>query len=205
TEAREHFARPRIQRIAVQFLEAVLHIAIPRDDGVHVMGLVRIDHRRFEPGHFGGEHAYRPDAVHHRHHRALARHFADVLAEIADGHAGIDRELAIVGAILPGDHTEQRRLAGAIGADKSHLFSLLDAHRSLDEQDLVAVLLADVIEANHEVRAFSRSTKHRRCLHLDHYRIYISSAVYPKEEWRASRQMGKQSRRPPSCRCGRSA
>ena len=34
-QARQHLARPRIQRIAVQFLEAPLHLAIAFDDGVH--------------------------------------------------------------------------------------------------------------------------------------------------------------------------
>ena len=113
-------------------------------------GLIRIDHRRFELGHFGGQRAGRPDAIHHRRDRALARHFADILAEIADGHAGIDRHLAIVGLVLAGDHAEQRRLAGAIGPDQPHLLALLDAHRGVDEQELMAVLLADVVEADHE-------------------------------------------------------
>src|SRR4030095_1733794 len=95
---------------------------------------------------------HRPDAIHHRRDRALARHLADVLAEIADRHAGIDRHLAVVGLLLARDHAEKRRLAGAIRPDKSRLLSLLEAHRSVDEQDLMAVLLADVVEANHAVR-----------------------------------------------------
>src|SRR5262249_24027246 len=90
-----------------------------------------------------------------------ARHFADILAEIADRHAGIDRHLAVVGPILACDHPEKRRLAGAVRANKSHLLPLLDAHRSVDEQDLLAVLLADVIETNHEVRAGWKRLKRR--------------------------------------------
>jgi len=39
----------------------------------------------------------------------------------------IDRHLAIVGLLLAGDHAEKRRLAGAIGPDKSHLLPLLEA------------------------------------------------------------------------------
>ena len=42
-ETAEHLARPGIQRIAIQLLEAPLHLAITLDDGVHVGGLVRID------------------------------------------------------------------------------------------------------------------------------------------------------------------
>ena len=151
-QAREHLARPGLQRIAIQLLEAPLHLAIALDDGVHVAGLLGIDHRGLEPGHLGGQRTHRPDAIHHLGDRAPARHLADILAEIADRHAGIDRHLAIVGLLLAGDHAEKRRLAGAIGPDKPHLLSLLDAHRRVDEQDLMAVLLADVVETNHEVR-----------------------------------------------------
>jgi hypothetical protein len=114
------------------------------------VGLVRIDHGRLERGHFGGQRADGTDAVHHRGDRALARHLADILAEIADGHAGIDHDQAVVGLLLAGDHAEQRRLAGAVGADKPDLLALLDAHRRFDEQDLVAVLLGDIVEADHE-------------------------------------------------------
>ena len=148
-ETAEHLARPGIQRIAIQLLEAPLHLAITLDDGVHVGGLVRIDHRGLEPGHLGSQRTHRPDTVHHRRDRAHPRHFADILAEIADGHAGIDRHLAIVGRFLAGDHAEKRCLAGTVRPDKSRLLSLLDAHRCVDEQDLMAVLLADVVETNH--------------------------------------------------------
>jgi len=156
-QARQHLARSGVQRIAIELLEAPLHLAIARDDGVHVAGTLRIDHGRIdhrglELGHFGGERTHRPDAIHHRRDGAPARHLAHVLAEITDRHAGIDRHLTIVGPILAGDHAEERRLAGAIGPDESHLLSLLDAHRRVDEQDLMAVLLADVVETNHGVR-----------------------------------------------------
>ncbi len=152
-QPRQHLARPRIQRIAIQLLEAPLDLAIALDDRVHVARLVWIDHRGLELGHFGGQRAHRPDTIHHRRDRALTRHFADILAEIADRHAGIDRHMAIIGPILAGDHPEKRRLAGAIRPDKSNLLTLLNAHRRLDEQELMAVLLADVLETNHEVRA----------------------------------------------------
>jgi hypothetical protein len=68
-QARQHFARTGIKRIAIEFLEAVLHLAIARDEDVHVFGLVRIGHRGFELAHFGGQRARRSNAVHHRHRR----------------------------------------------------------------------------------------------------------------------------------------
>lgn len=61
--------------------------------------------------------------------------------------------MAIVGLFLADDHAEQRRLAGAIRPDQPGLLAFLKTHRRIDEQNLVAVLLADVIEANHGVRA----------------------------------------------------
>ena len=43
-------------------------------------------------------------------------------------------------------------LPAPFGPDKPDLLALLDAHRGFDEQDLVAVLLGDVVEADHEIR-----------------------------------------------------
>ena len=79
----------------------------------------------------------------------MARHLADILAEIADRDAAIDRDLALVGLLLAGDHPEQRRLAGAVRADKADLLALLERRGSFDEEDLMADLLGDVIETDH--------------------------------------------------------
>src|SRR5262249_6272414 len=96
--------------------------------------------------------ADRAGAVHHLGHRAPSRHLADVLAEVADGRAAIDRDLALVGLVLAGDHPEQGGLAGAVGADQSDLLAAIERRRSFDEQDLPAVLLADIVETNHAGR-----------------------------------------------------
>ena len=61
-------------------------------------------------------------------------------------------DLALVGLLLAGDHAEQRGLAGAVGADEADLLALQERGRGLDEEDLVAVLLADVVETNHDHR-----------------------------------------------------
>ena len=87
---------------------------------------VGIDHRGLELLQLGGDRAHRAGAVHHLGDRAPARHLADVLAEIADRHAAIDRDLALVGLLLAGDHAEQRRLAGAVGPDEPDLLALLE-------------------------------------------------------------------------------
>ena len=148
-QPRQHLARPRIERVAVELLEAPLDLAVALDQRVHVVGLLGIGHRRLELGDLDRQRAHRPDPVHHRRDGAHARHFTDVLAEIADGHAGIDRHLPVIGLFLTGDHAEQRRLAGTVGAHQPRLLPLLEAHRRVDEQDLVAVLLADVVETDH--------------------------------------------------------
>ena len=126
-EAGQNFARPALQRIAAEFLEARLHLAIALDHLVHFVGAVGIGHRGFQLRQFGRHGADRPGAVHHLGDRAAARHLADVLAEIADGDAPIDRDLAFVRRLLARDHPEQRRLAGAVGADEADLLALLTA------------------------------------------------------------------------------
>src|SRR4029077_10491351 len=62
------------------------------------------------------------------------------------------RHVPFVGLLLPGNHPEQRRLAGAVGADQADLLAGIQLERSLDEEDLLAVLLADVRKRNHRGR-----------------------------------------------------
>ena len=148
-EARQRLARPAVERIAVEFLETVLHLAIARDDVVHLVGAIRIGHRGLEFPQLGRDDADGTGAVHHLGHGAAARHLADVLAEIADGDAAIERDLALVGRLLARDHPEQRGLAGPVRADEADLLALLEGRGGFDEEDLVADLLADVIETDH--------------------------------------------------------
>ena len=148
-QAGQDLARPALQRVAVQLLEAPLHLAVARDDRLHVVGPVRIGHGGLQLLQLGGDGAHRAGAVHHLGDGAAARHLAHVLAEVADGHAAIDGDLAFVGLLLARDHPEQRRLAGAVGTDEADLLALVERRRGLDEEDLVAVLLADVVETNH--------------------------------------------------------
>ncbi len=148
-QAREHFACPALQRVAVQFLEARLHLAVARDDVIHLIHPVRVAHGGFQLFQFTGHRADGTGAVHHFGHGAAARHFTDVLAEVTDGDAAIDRHLTFVGLLLTRDHPEQRGLAGAVGADETDLLALLERRGGLDEEDLVADLFADVVETNH--------------------------------------------------------
>ena len=125
---------------------------------VHLVGAVGIAHGGLELGHLGGQRADRPDAVHDLGHGAAAGHVADILAEIADRDAAIDRDLALVGLLLADDHAKQRRLAGAVRADEPDLLAALERRRRLDEDDLLAVLLADAFETDHDEAASLRKT-----------------------------------------------
>ncbi len=158
-EAREDFARAAIEGVAVEFLEAGLDFAVARDDRVHVIGAGGIGHGGFEVFQFGGDGADGAGAVHHFGDGTAAGHLADVLAEVADGDAAFGGDLAFVGLLLADDHAEQGRFAGAVGADEANLFAFVEGGRGLDEEELVAVLLADGVEANHRARGSCRSVR----------------------------------------------
>src|ERR1700722_17667484 len=57
--------------------------------------------------------------------------------------------LAFVGLLLARDHPEQRGLAGPVRTDEADLFSLVEDTGGLDEENMVAILLADIVETNH--------------------------------------------------------
>ena len=149
-EARENLARPALQRVAPQLLEARLHLAVAFDQLFHVVAASGIAHRRLEFLQLERHTAHRACAIHHFRNSAAATHLAHVLAEVPDGDATIDRHLPLVRLLLPGDHAEQCRLAGAVRPHKPDLFPPVQSGRCLHEQELVAVLLADVVDANHE-------------------------------------------------------
>ncbi len=121
----EHLARPALQGVAVEFLEAALHLAVARDDRLEIVIWAKSAHESLQLAELRRQRADGAGAVHHLRHRAAAGHLADVLAEIADRHAGVGRDLPLVGLLLAGDHPEQRRLAGSVGADEPGLFAAL--------------------------------------------------------------------------------
>ena len=78
-----------------------------------------------------------------------ARHLFDVLAEIADGELPGDRDIAFVGRFLAHHHAEEGGFAGAVGADQSDLLAGVQLKGSVNENQLLAVLLVDTGERNH--------------------------------------------------------
>ena len=146
----QNLARPAFQTVAVQFLVARLHVAVARNDLVHLVQPIGIDHCGLERVQFGCDLADRPRPVHHLGGGATTRHLADILAEIADRHVFLDRDLPLVRQFPAGDHAEERGLAGAVGSDQSDLLAAIERRRGFDKEDAVAAGLADIVDADHE-------------------------------------------------------
>src|SRR5207344_2685443 len=77
------------------------------------------------------------------------RHLFDVLAEVADAQLLRHRDVAFVRHLFARDHPEQRRLAAAIRTDQADFLAGVELEGRVDEQDLLAVLLADLEKRNH--------------------------------------------------------
>ena len=69
-----------------------------------------------------------------------------LLLEHADGRAGVEDRVAVVGVVEPGHDLEQRRLAGAVGSDDADLGAVQEREGDVVEDDLVAVGLAHVAQ-----------------------------------------------------------
>src|SRR6185436_6577854 len=78
-----------------------------------------------------------------------ARHLLDVLFEVADRQLLRDRDVPFVGRFLADDHAEERGLAGPVGPDKTDAFTGVELKGSVDEEDLLPVLFADLGKRNH--------------------------------------------------------
>ena len=132
-------------------------------DYVHLIGhsrggVVSGEDGFFTTDHFAGDDVFLArfavgQLVHHLEHGlfddAPPLHLAHVLAEVTDHQATIDRDAAAVGLLLTDDQTENRGLARAIRADEADLFPAIDACGRVHEEDLLAVVLADGVEADH--------------------------------------------------------
>ncbi len=148
-EAGEDLPGPRLEPVAAELLVARLDLAEARDELVELVEALGVGHRLLERMQLGRDLGDRPGAVHGLLDHGLAGHLADILAEVADGHAAVDGDLALVGLLLAHDHAKERRLAGAVGADEADLLAAVDGGGGLDEQELFPVLLADAVETNH--------------------------------------------------------
>ena len=149
-EAVQHLARLALERVAAEMVVLFLHLAEAREDLVHVVGLRGIRHRVLQLFELvmqvADAAAARDRFVEHR----AARHLFDVLAEVADRQLLRHGDVALVRPLFARDHPEDRGLAGAVRPDQADLLTRIELERRVDEEDLLAVLLADVRERDHE-------------------------------------------------------
>ena len=149
-EAVQHFARLAFERVAAEVVVFLLHLAEAREDLVHVVAAIRIRHRVLQLFELVMQIADASAAGDRLVEHRAAGHFFDVLAEVADGQLLRHRHFAFVGRFLAGDHAEDGGLAGAVRTDQTGLLSGIELEGRVDEEDLLAVLLADVRERDHE-------------------------------------------------------
>ena len=81
-----------------------------------------------------------------------------LLLEHADGGAGVEDRVAVVGVLEPRHDLEQGRLARAVGPDDADLGAVQERQRDVVEDDLVAVRLAHVAQGedvvSHDPQAY---------------------------------------------------
>ena len=79
-----------------------------------------------------------PDEGLHRLDQRAGRQLQDVLRQVADARAAGAGQLALVGLALAGEDAQERRLAGAVGADEPDALARLDGEADLVEDELAA-------------------------------------------------------------------
>ncbi len=145
----QHFARLRLQRVAAQMLVLFLHLAEALQNAIHLVRALGIFHgalQRFQlMMQIARAAAARDRLIQHR----PALHLLHVLPEIADVQPLGNRDLAFVGLLFADDHAEERRLARAVGANQADLLAGVQLKRSVDKNQLLAVLLIDIGKRNH--------------------------------------------------------
>ena len=148
-EAREDLPRPRLERVAVEGVEARLHLAEALDQGLELVEALGVGHAVLEQVELVGHVGDLAGARHRLLDDGAAVHVAHALLEPPEGHAAVDDHGAGVGRIVAGDHAEDGALARAVGAHQADLLALEEAERGVDEEDLLAVLTGDGVESDH--------------------------------------------------------
>src|SRR5262249_4638801 len=144
-EAGENRVRARLEVVATELLVASLNFAESLDNVGEVGGLVVVEpsleilHLFAEPpGLAGAGERFGEDAP--------PLQIATVLPEVADGQALRLVDDTIVRLLVTDDEAKDRALARAIRADQADLLAFAEVERRIDEENLTAVLLADVRE-----------------------------------------------------------
>ena len=77
--------------------------------------------------------------------REVQRHF---LGEVGDAGAWSHHAASLIGLLLPGDHLQERGLAGAVAAEKADPLAGLDLPRHAVEERRPAISDCQVVEVN---------------------------------------------------------
>src|ERR1017187_1524372 len=137
------------QSVAAEVLVGLLDLAEAGDDRVHGGGLWGIFHGAMEGLEFVVQIADPAAAGDGLIEHGTAGHLFDVLAEIADGELFGNRDIAFVRHFLTDHHAEEGGFAGAVGADQADLLAGVQLKGSVNENQLLAVLLVDAGKGNH--------------------------------------------------------
>ena len=145
-EALEDRARARLERVAVVRADAVLELDEAR-------GVGRVARALGDERVLLGERARDDLVAGHRdvEDHVLVAHEA-ILPEHADARALGDDDRALGGGLVAGDDLEERRLAGAVGADEAVARPANELERHALEERARAVRLAEVLDRDHETR-----------------------------------------------------
>ena len=144
----QHALDQRVERVAVRVLVVVLQLGVLLEE-LRVLGLalrrvreIVLDraHAAIHPQHVRER---RLDEIEERH-PSLG---VEMLADVADGHAGGADDLPVIGLFLLEEETEERRLPGAVAADQADVLAgvVLPGHALEDVVRAVAFFY--VIEA----------------------------------------------------------
>src|SRR5262249_7493420 len=132
----KHLTRLAFKRVTAEVVVLFLNLAKALENLIHPVRLSGIAHGVLQGFKFVMETSY-PSAASDRFIKnRAARHFLNILPEISDGELFRHRHSAVVRRLFAGDHAEKRRLAGAVRADQSDLFTGIELERGVDKKNL---------------------------------------------------------------------
>ena len=149
-EAAQHRRDLQIDAVALAPAELFLQLAVARQHrGVLRFGLVLVAEAFFERGDLGAHVEQRLERQAGLLDAASARVAEPVLRQVADRQPGrLDDEPA-VGFFEPGQHLQQRRLAGAVGPAQADTLAVVDLPADRVEQHAVAERFGKGGKLNH--------------------------------------------------------
>ena len=153
-EAVQHLASARFELVPAVVLILLLHFPVASERLFIVKVLLQLDQLVMQIAETS---APRDRLIEHR----PPAHLVHLLPEVPDRELLRNTDRAVVRRFLAADHPKQRRLPRAVRPHEPGLFAGIELKRRLDEEDLLAVLLADVGEGDHAGRGNSRG---RECL-----------------------------------------